>query len=98
MKISELWTLPRAVRVGVTSGATALLLWPMHVVFGRPIRPAFAAALVIAAVCGISILLMGVVDLLTVERDRRILPARLFDLALGLALALPTSLALAGLF
>jgi hypothetical protein len=94
MRLSEIWTLARAIRLGLVAGLVALLLWPVHAVSPERIRPLFIAALAATAAGGVSILSMSVADLLTVRRGRRILPARLFDLALGLALTLPPVLAL----
>lgn len=94
MRLSEIWTLARAVRFGLIAGLVALMLWPVHVVSPDRVRAAFIAALAVTAACGISILFMSIADLLTVRRDRRILPARLFDVALGLGLTIPPGLAL----
>lgn len=94
MRVSEIWTLPRAIRLGLLASLAALLLWPAHAVSPERVRPAFVAALALVALCGVSILLMSLIDLLTVARDRRILPARVFDLLLGLALTIPSVLAL----
>lgn len=97
MRLGEIWTMQRAVRAGFLSGLAALLLWPVHVVVQAPARPAFIGALAIAAICGASILFMSVIDLLTVARDRRVLPARIFDLSFGAMLTIPSVLALSGL-
>ena len=94
MRLSDIWTFARAIRVGLVAGLIALLLWPIHVVAPDRVRPVFIAALAATAAGGVSILCMSVADLLMVSRDRRILPARLFDLALGLALTAPPVLAL----
>ncbi|HEU4968929.1 hypothetical protein [Sphingomonas sp.] len=94
MRVSDIWTLPRAIRLGLIAGGIALLLWPAHAVSPERVRPAFIAALAATAAGGASILCMSLADLLMVRRDRRILPARVFDLALGLALTLPPVLAL----
>lgn len=94
MRARDIWTLPRAIRLGLLAALAALLLWPVHAVSPEPVRPVFIAALAVTAVSGTSILLMSVVDLLTVTRDRRVLPARVFDLLLGLGLTVPSMLAL----
>lgn len=94
MRLRDTWTLARAIRIGLIAAAAALLLWPAHAVSPERVRPAFIAALAVTAICGASILSMSIADLLTVTRDRRILPARLFDLALGLSLTIPSALAL----
>jgi hypothetical protein len=94
MRLTELWTHARATRFGFLAGFAALLLWPAHAIAGPAVRPAFVAALAVTAVCGTTQLAMSLIDLLTVRRDRRVLPARIFDLALGIALTLPSGLAL----
>jgi hypothetical protein len=94
MRVRDIWTLPRAIRLGLLASLAAVLLWPAHAVSPERVRPAFVAALTLVALCGVSILLMSLIDLLTVARDRRILPARVFDLLLGLALTIPSLLAL----
>lgn len=97
VRLDEIWTMRRAIRIGFLSGLAALLLWPVYTVVQRPVEPVFTAALALAAICGASILVMSAIDLLTVVRDRRVLPARIFDLAFGAMLAIPSGLALASL-
>ncbi|MBA2919170.1 hypothetical protein GON01_14820 [Sphingomonas sp. MAH-20] len=97
MRLNKIWTLARAIRVGLVAGLIALLLWPIHAISPERVRPLFVAALAVTAAGGASILWMSAADLLTVRRDRRILPARLFDLALGLAMTVPPALALLSL-
>ena len=97
MQLSDLWTLKHATRIGLVAALAALLLWPLYAVVQEPVRAAFVAALAVVAFCGVSILFITAVDLLTVVRGRRVLPARIFDLLLGAALAVPAGLALAGL-
>ena len=87
----------RATRIGVPAGLAALLLWPLHATLHEGVRPLFVAALAATAFCGASILFIAVVDLLTVARGRIILPARIFDLALGALLLLPAAAALLSL-
>lgn len=94
MGLKTIWTLPHAIRFGLLAGLAALLLWPAHAISPDRLRTAFIAALGLTAICGGSILFMSLFDLLTVARDRRILPARVFDLLLGLGLTVPSVLAL----
>jgi hypothetical protein len=85
----------RAIRFGLIAAAIALLLWPAFaVVQAAALRLPFMAALAVSAVCGVAILVMSVIDLITVRRSRSVLPARMFDLALGLVLAVPSGSAL----
>lgn len=97
MRLGELWTLKQATRVGLLAALAALLLWPLYTVLQEPVRGLFVAALAVMLFGGVSILFMTLVDLATVVRDRRILPARVFDLLLGLALTVPPALALPSL-
>ncbi len=87
----------QATRTGFLAGLAALLLWPIYAVTQDPVRPVFVAALAVTAFCGASILFITAIDLATVSRGRSILPARIFDLALGALLALPASAALLAL-
>lgn len=96
-RLADIWTLRRATGVGCVAGLAALLLWPAYAVMQETARIAFVAALALTLACGLSILAMTATDLLTVTRDRRILPARLFDLVLGALLVVPPALALAAL-
>ena len=97
MRLDKIWNLRQATRMGLPAGLAALFLWPLHAAFGATVRPAFTAALAVAAFCGASILAFTILDLLTVARDPRVLPARIFDLALGASLALPSAAALSAL-
>lgn len=89
--------LQRAVQIGVSAGLVAALLWPVYAIVQEPARWPFMAALAIAAVCGLWIVGVTAIDLLTVHRARAVLPARMFDLALGLAMAVPSAAGLDGL-
>lgn len=87
----QLWTLRRATLVGSIAGGLSILLWPAHAVWHDRLYWPFVAALAVAASCGASILGFMLIDILTVRRGRRVRPARAFDLALGLALLLPSA-------
>lgn len=94
MKLDRVWNPRRAVRFGLLAGLAAVLLWPAYVLLQEPARLWFVAALLLAAICGFSLLLFSAIDLMTVRRHRSVLPARMFDLALGALLAIPSSAAL----
>lgn len=85
----------RATGLGLTAGLAALLLWPVHVLWAGGARWPFVVALALACAAGLVLLAIGVSDLFRFSRGARVWPARMFDLALGLALAGPTGLALA---
>jgi drug/metabolite transporter (DMT)-like permease len=81
-------------RWGLTAGFAALVLWPVYAAVQEPVRPWYMAALALAAACGAVILLAALLDLATVRRARSVLPARVFDLCLGLLLVVPSGAAL----
>ncbi len=58
---------------------------------------AFAAALAVAAFCGLSILLITVFDMVFHKRGRSLRPVRAFDIAIGIALAVPSLIQLSAL-
>ena len=50
----------------------------------------FAAALAVAAFCGLSILLITIIDMLFHKRSESLRPVRAFDIAIGTMLAVPS--------
>ena len=83
-----------ATRWGLAAGGLAAVLWPIHSLVQEPARPLFMLVLAITALCGAAMLALTTLDLATVRRSRAVLPARMFDLALGLVLTVPTTAAL----
>jgi hypothetical protein len=57
----------------------------------------FAAALAIAAFCGLSILSITILDMLVHKRAESLRPVRAFDIAIGVALAVPSLVQLSAL-
>jgi hypothetical protein len=97
MRIGEVWK-RRAYQAGLIAGLVALVLWPINAAVAQnQLRLVFLVTLAIVATSGLTILAIAFSDLLTVSRGRRVLPARIFDVALGLILAGPAGLGLAGL-
>lgn len=84
------WTVSRATGVGVPAGLAALILWPFYVAYQERVLWAFLACLAVAAVCGLSILLITLVDAAVHRRARSLRPIRAFDVAVGLLLAGPS--------
>lgn len=85
------WTIPKATGVGVVAGVAALLLWPLYAMLQERVLIPFLVALAVAAFCGLSILWITVVDLITHRRRGDLLrPVRTFDVALGMLLAAPS--------
>lgn len=90
------WTIGRATGVGVVAGLAALILWPAYAALQEPLALPYGAALAVAAFCGLSILWITAADLLFHRRrGDRMLPLRIFDIALALLLLLPSASALA---
>jgi hypothetical protein len=89
------WTLGRAIAGGAVAGLMALVLWPAYAAVGEALLIPYLAALAIAAICGFSILWITAADLLFHRRrGGRIIAVRVFDVALGLFLLLPSATAL----
>ncbi len=84
------WTIGRATGVGVSAGLAALVLWPIYAALQERVLWAFLAALAVAAICGLSILLISVLDAVLKPRARSLRPIRAFDVAVGLLLAVPS--------
>ncbi len=89
--------LRRARSWGLVAGLAAVILWPAFSLAQDQVRPLYIAALAGTALCGVAILGLTLMDLTLVKRDRSVLPARMFDLGLGLLLAFPSSAALVDL-
>ena len=81
------WTIGRASSTGAISSAIALLLWPFYSGAGDTVEWPFAAAACLAGLCGVSILLITLGDMLFHRRrGQRIRPVRVFDVVLAAAL------------
>jgi drug/metabolite transporter (DMT)-like permease len=93
----SLWTIRRATGVGVVAGLAALILWPVYAAYQERTFWVFVAALAVAAFCGLSILLMTGLDMLLHRRGDRVRPVRAFDIALGVALLVPSLIQLESL-
>ena len=94
----EWWTIGRATGVGVMAGIAALILWPLYAAYQDRVLPLFVAALALAALCGLSILWITLVDLVTHRRrGERLRAVRIFDVLLALLLALPSLIQLRAL-
>ena len=80
--------------MGLTAGLIALVLWPLYASYQEKVLWPFIAVLLVAAICGLSILLMTAVDVVMRKRGARVRPVRAFDVITGLALSLPSLLQL----
>jgi len=92
------WTTSRAAAVGVVAGLLAILLSLGGWDYDRALFLPWLAAATVAAACGLSILWITFLDMVTnPRRGARVAPIRGFDIAMGLLLALPSLYALSGL-
>ena len=80
------WTVSRASGIGVTACLVALLLWPWPAGSGDVLFWLFAAAALVTAVCGASILLITAADTIRRSRGYFIRPVRIFDVVVGAGL------------
>ena len=80
------WTLGRASGIGASAGLLALVLWPFWGEHGDTLVWPFAASAGMAGLCGVSILLITALDIVTHRRGRRMRPVRGFDIVLGIIL------------
>ncbi|MGZ8998051.1 MAG: hypothetical protein ACXW2T_04245 [Allosphingosinicella sp.] len=96
------WTIRRASGIGASFGLVALLLWPFALLYPDILSWPLLGAALVAGLCGGSILLITIADLLFHRpRGPRLRPVRAFDLVLGaalLGLALLEAEAVAGQF
>ncbi len=89
------WTIQRAEAVGIVAGLAALMLWSAFAHWPRMLEYPFAAALAITAFCGLSILWITARDMSSGPKRGKMLRAiRVLDIAIGIALAIPSLYAL----
>ena len=84
------WTIPRATGLGITAGIVALILWPLYAAWQEPLLWPFIAVLAVTAFCGLSILLITLKDIYSRTRGTIMQRIRIFDIVLGLLLAVPS--------
>jgi hypothetical protein len=81
------WTLSRVSGLGFTAGLAALLLWPFFGGHEESLFWPLGLAAALAGLCGLSVLLITLLDMLFHRRrGRRIRPVRAFDIVLGAGL------------
>lgn len=84
------WTVGRATGIGVTAGLAALILWPVYAAYQEPVLWPFVGALAVTAFCGLSLLIITFKDMYSRTRGRLMQRIRIFDVVLGLLLAIPS--------
>jgi hypothetical protein len=84
------WDIRRATGVGVPAGIAALILWPLYGAYQEVVLWSFVAALAVTAFCGLSLLLLTLKDMYSRTRGTVMQRIRIFDVVLGLLLAVPS--------
>jgi drug/metabolite transporter (DMT)-like permease len=84
------WDIRRATGLGVVAGLAALLLWPLYAAYQEPLLWPFIAALAVTAFCGLSLLIITLKDIYSRTRGKLMHRIRIFDVLLGLLLAVPS--------
>ena len=89
------WTIQRAEAAGIMAGLIALLFWSAFASWPQALEIPFALALGATAFCGLSILWITARDMAAGPKRGKMLRAiRVLDVAIGVALALPSLYAL----
>ena len=91
------WNARRAAGPGLIAGCAAFFLWPAYASFPQLLFFPFVIALALTSFCGLSILVLTIVDFRNNQRRRRVRPIRAFDIIFGLMLAIPGLLELSAL-
>jgi drug/metabolite transporter (DMT)-like permease len=84
------WDIRRATGIGVMAGLAALVLWPLYAAYQDPLLWPFVGALAVTAFCGLSLLILTFKDMYRRTRGRLMQRIRIFDVILGLLLAVPS--------
>jgi hypothetical protein len=88
------WTIQRATGIGVVCGFIAILIAGLFSTTRGGLLYPYAALLAVTALCGFSILWITVFDMKSRGTSGRMRPIRGFDVAVGLALLVPSVYAL----
>jgi hypothetical protein len=95
MDLISSWTIRRATGSGTVAAGAALVLWAIYMItegarFEKVAAVTLGVALAVTAFCGLSILVMTLIDVRNHRRGQRVRAVRTFDVAFGLLLAVPT--------
>lgn len=93
----DFWDIRRATGVGVIAGIAALILWPLYAAYQDAVLWAFLIALAVTAFCGLSVLIITLKDMYSRTRGKLMQRIRVFDVVLGLLLAVPSLIQLEAL-
>ncbi|MET0373058.1 MAG: hypothetical protein ABW128_02235 [Rhizorhabdus sp.] len=92
------WTIHQLAGAGSLAGIAALMLWPAFVAWPEALRLPFVLILAAACFCGAAMLWITLRDIARRPvRGSRLRPIRTFDVLLGLALTVPTTLELSAI-
>lgn len=87
--VRHLWTISRASMLGILAGVIAMLMVSFRDPRDAGLYP-YAVLLVLTAFCGASILWITAFDMRARGTSHLIKPVRVFDIAIGLALLVPS--------
>ncbi|CAN5322920.1 hypothetical protein BH09PSE3_BH09PSE3_25120 [soil metagenome] len=95
MDLISAWTIKRATGSGIVAAGAALLLLAIYTIvegasFEKLAFVPLGVALAATAFCGLSILVMTLIDVRNHRRGQRVRAVRTFDVAFGLLLAVPS--------
>lgn len=91
----QAWTIQRAEAVGIAAGLASAMLWAGFANWPQALEMPFAAGLALTAFCGLSILFITARDVATGPKRGKMLRAiRVVDVAIGIALTVPSLYAL----
>ena len=88
------WTIQRATVAGIGSGLAALLLAAAYGSWAELVLYPYAALLALAFLSGASILLITFMDMRARKRGAQVRPIRMFDVAAGIIITVPSAYAL----
>ena len=86
----DFWDAGRATGTGVVAGLAALILWPIYAAYQEAVLWLFVAVLAVTAFCGLSLLIITLKDMYSRTRGKLMQRIRIFDIVLGLILAVPS--------
>ena len=92
--VAKYWKIQRATGIGVVTGFLAIMIAGLSSLSRDGLLYPYAALLAVTAFCGASILWITMFDMRTRGTSGRMRPIRGFDIAIALALMLPSLYAL----
>jgi hypothetical protein len=93
-RLRQRWTIQRATGAGFVLGLAALLVSVAFGSWADALLYPYVALLVLAFLCGASILAITFMDMRARERGIQVRPIRMFDVVAGLVISAPSAYAL----